>query len=118
MKMNNNTKFQMISIIIIGILYFFVNIQRAAIPGAIFDTLQVDFNADAAQITALGAILMYIYAVMQLILGVFVEKFGGKKIIYFGSLFFCVGSFLFVFAKNLNFLFFSRCLVAIGVSSY
>nr|MBP7212435.1 hypothetical protein [bacterium] len=79
--MKKQKKFQIISIALIGIMYFFVNIQRAAIPGAIFDTLQADFKANAGQITALGAILMYIYAIMQLVLGVLIERFSGKKII-------------------------------------
>lgn len=116
--MKKQKKFQIISIALIGIMYFFVNIQRAAIPGAIFDTLQADFKANAGQITALGAILMYIYAIMQLVLGVLIERFSGKKIIKIGSIFFCLGSILFVFAKNIPFLYFSRFLVAIGVSSY
>ncbi len=116
--MDKKQKIQAISIAIIGILYFFANMQRVAIPGAIFDTLQIDFNANAAQITALGAILMYIYAVFQLFLGFWVDKFGGKKIIKIGSIMFFIGSFLFAFARNLPFLYLSRTLVAIGVSSY
>src|SRR5574344_249090 len=116
--MKPQKKFQIISIFVIGILYFFVNIQRAAIPGAIFDNLQNDFSANAAQITSLGAILMYIYATMQLLLGVLIESYGGKKIINIGAIFFCVGSILFCFSKNLTFLYISRILVAIGVSVY
>jgi hypothetical protein len=38
-------------------VYFFSYVQRTAIPGTIFDELQVDFSLAAASVAALGALL-------------------------------------------------------------
>ena len=40
------------------VIYFFVNFQRSAIPGTIFNELQSDFSATAAQVTLISAVFM------------------------------------------------------------
>ena len=44
-----------ILIVLVAILYFFANLQKVLIPGAVFDTLQQRYNVGAAEITRLGA---------------------------------------------------------------
>ena len=46
-------------ILIVITFYFLANIQRTAVPGAIFDTLQGDLGANASKITMLGAVFCY-----------------------------------------------------------
>ena len=58
-------------------LYFFANIQRVAVPGAIFDLLQSDLHLSAPGVTALGSVFMYVYALNQLLIGLFVSRYGG-----------------------------------------
>ena len=41
------------------VVYFFVNFQRSSIPGAIFDQLQDNFHATAAQVTNISAVFMF-----------------------------------------------------------
>ena len=95
--------FQLILIVIATFLYFFANIQRVAVPGAIFDV-----------ITALGASFMYIYAVTQLIVGLLISKYGGYRVITYGALIFAIGGLMFPAVKTLQMLYLSRALVGLG----
>ena len=60
-------------------LYFFANIQRVAIPGAIFDLLQEDLHLSAPGVTALGSVFMYVYALNQLTIGVLINNAGSMN---------------------------------------
>ena len=75
-------------------LYFFANIQRVAIPGAIFDRLQEELHLSAPGVTALGSSFMYVYALNQLVIGLFVNRYGGRRVMLPGALLFCLGSLL------------------------
>ena len=52
-------------IAIATLFYFLANIQRSAIPGAIFNLLQSDFCANAGKITLLGAIITLIVQIIS-----------------------------------------------------
>ena len=105
-------------IIIATTLFFIANIQRVAIPGAIFDLLQGDFNADASKITFLGAIFCYIYAITQLIVGPLVDKFGGFRVMALGGIIFGIGSIIFPHSEHLLGLYFSRALLGFGAATF
>ncbi|MBQ4647371.1 MAG: MFS transporter [Candidatus Gastranaerophilales bacterium] len=105
-------------IIIATTLFFIANIQRVAIPGAIFDLLQGDFNADASKITFLGAIFCYIYAFTQLIVGPLVDKFGGFRVMALGGIIFAIGSIIFPHSEHLIGLYFSRALLGFGAATF
>lgn len=109
---------QLILISIATILYSFANIQRVAVPGAIFDILQKDLLTNPATITALGASFMYIYATSQLVIGLLVSRYGGYRIITWGSVIFAVGGLLFPAAKDIWLLYFSRALVGLGAATF
>lgn len=105
-------------LILIGaVLYFFVNIQRVAIPGAIFNELQRELNASAPAITGLGAAFMYVYAVTQLFIGMLVDRYGGNRIIAIGAFFFCLGALLFPVSHSLPMLYTARVLTGVGAGS-
>lgn len=104
-----------ISLIALGsILYFAANIQRVAVPGAVFDVLQNDLHTTAQSITSLGAAFMYIYALSQLVIGILIARFGGFRVITVGSLLFLGGSLMFPFSQSLPLLYFSRVLIGLG----
>ena len=96
-------KKQLILISIGVILYFFANVQRVAVPGAIFDLLQKDLNISAPYITSFGAFFMYIYAICQLFIGIMVDKYSGNRVIAVGSVFFFLGSLLFPLARKISY---------------
>ena len=56
-------------------LYFFSFFLRTAVPGTIFDELQSDLDLSAASVAALGSIFLYIYAGMQLFVGLAADRF-------------------------------------------
>lgn len=108
-----------IALIVLGsILYFSANFQRVAVPGAIFDMLQNDLHTTAQCVTNLGSSLMYTYAISQLIIGVLIARYGGFRIVTFGSVLFFIGSLLFPFAQNLPLLYFSRVLIGLGSGTF
>lgn len=110
--------FRFFLITIATIFYFLANIQRVAIPGAVFNLLQSDFMAKASDITMLGAIFCYVYAFTQLIVGLMVDKIGGFRVIAIGSIIFSTGVIIFPFAQNFNLLYLSRALVGFGAATF
>jgi len=98
-------------------LYFIANVQRVAIPGAIFGTLQAELGASASQITWLGASFMYVYALNQITIGFLIVRYGGRRVILCGSLIFCAGITLFPLCHNLTLLYLSRILAGLGGSA-
>ena len=105
-------------IIIATSLFFIGNIQRVAIPGAIFDLLQNDFSVDASKVTLLGAIFCYVYAFTQLIVGPLVDKFGGFRVMAMGGIIFALGSIIFPHSEHLLGLYLSRALLGFGAATF
>lgn len=105
---------EIILVILGSILYFVANIQRVAVPGAIFDVLQNDLHTTAQCVTDLGSYFMYIYAISQLVIGVLIARYGGFRVVTIGSVLFFIGSLLFPFSQTLPLLYFSRVLIGLG----
>lgn len=105
-------------IIIATTLFFIANIQRVAIPGAIFDLLQNDFSTNASRITFLGAIFCYVYAITQLIVGPIVDRFGGFRVMALGGIIFALGSIIFPHSEHLLGLYLSRALLGFGAATF
>lgn len=108
-----------IILVVLGtLLYFFANVHRIAVPGAIFDVLQKDLLASAKAITALGTIFMYVYAISQLLIGLLIARIGGFMVITMGAIIFFIGCLLFPMASTLPLLYISRILIGIGSASF
>ena len=108
-----------VTLIILGtILYFLANMQRVAVPGAIFTLLQTDLKASAQSVASLGASFMYVYALSQLVIGVLIARYGGFRVITAGSVLFFAGSLLFPFSHSMPILYFSRVLIGCGSASF
>ena len=108
-----------ITLVLLGsLLYFFANLQRVAVPGAIFTLLQNDLHTTAQSIASLGASFMYIYAISQLFIGIFIARYGGFRVVTFGAILFFVGSIIFPFAHSMPILYFSRILTGCGSASF
>lgn len=109
---------EIILVILGSILYFAANIQRVAVPGAVFDLLQNDLHATAQSVADLGSYFMYIYAISQLVIGVLIARYGGFRVVTIGSILFFVGSLLFPFSQTLPLLYFSRVLIGLGSATF
>ena len=100
-----------------AVLYFFVNMQRVAVPGAVFAPLQGELGVSAPYITALGSAFMYVYAAAQLPAGFLVNRYGGRRVIAWGAALFCLGSLAFPAARSLAGLYASRALTGLGAGA-
>lgn len=109
---------EIVLVILGSLLYFAANLQRVAVPGAVFTLLQNDLNTSAQSIASLGSYFMYVYAISQLVVGILIARYGGLKVITFGSILFFVGSLLFPIAQTLPLLYFSRILIGVGSASF
>lgn len=118
MTLHNKHYLRFFLISIATIFYFLANIQRSAIPGAIFDLLQNDFSAAASKITMLGAIFCYVYAITQLVVGLLVDKLGGFRVIAIGCILFSLGAIIFPHSNNILGLYLSRALVGFGAATF
>ena len=112
-------KYRLYMLLIFGVLlYFFANFQRVGIPGTVFDLLQNDLTLTAPYVTAFGAVFMYVYAVGQLIVGLFADRYGGVRTMLGGGVLFCAGSLLFPLCYgSLPLMYLCRALTGLGASS-
>ena len=118
MTLHQKHRYRLFLIICATVFYFLANIQRVAIPGAVFNVLQGDFMATASKITMLGAIFSYVYAITQLIVGLLVDKIGGFRVIALGCIVFTIGVIIFPHSNSLFGLYLSRALVGFGAATF
>lgn len=97
-----------------ALLFSCANVQRVAIPGAIFNELQMKWNLTASQVTGFGASFMYVYAFAQLLVGILCDRYGGARVIAGGGIVFLLGCFLFAFLDNYYLLCLGRGLTGVG----
>ncbi len=97
-------------------IYFFSMFHRIAVPGTIFDELQVTFEASAVAIATLGSIYLYIYGGMQIFTGMLADKLGSSKVLIGGGIFLAGGSIFFPFSNTIGQLYITRALVGLGAS--
>lgn len=109
---------EIILVILGSLLYFFANLQRTAVPGAVFTLLQNDLNAPAQNIASLGSSFMYVYALSQLFIGILTARYGGFRVIRAGAVLFFAGSLLFPLADSFALLYLSRILTGIGSAGF
>jgi len=97
-------------------VYFCSYFQRVAVPGTIFNELQADLRLSAAAVTALGSTFLYIYAGMQLFVGMSADRFGGTRTLLVGGVFLAAGAVAFPLARSAEALYASRALTGFGAS--
>ncbi|NLX56089.1 MAG: MFS transporter [Planctomycetaceae bacterium] len=107
---------RLIAVAAMLVIYSLAYFQRTGIPGTIFDQLQHDFSLSATSVTALGSVFVYVYAGMQLIVGIAADSYGGRRTMLLGSTIMCVGAVLFPSAHTTSMLFVSRVLIGFGSS--
>ena len=98
-------------------LYASSYFQRTAVPGTIFNQLQADLKLNVFQIAAMGASFIYIYALSQTFVGMLADKYGGARIVTYGGLLFCAGTFVFPFLDTPGGLYLCRMLAGLGAST-
>ena len=98
-------------------LYFFANIQRVAIPGAVFDRIQRLYECQAAGVAGLGAAFMFAYALMQPLTGLLLERFGSGRVLLGGGSCFAAGVLCFARAASLPAAYAAEIMAGLGAGS-
>lgn len=99
-----------------ALMYSWSFFQRVAVPGTVFNEMQTDLNLKASQVTALGAIYLYVYASIQMFVGLLTDRFGGTRVLIVGGTALLAGAIIFPLADSLWLLYASRALVGLGAS--
>lgn len=84
--------------------------------GVVAEDLQSELVLSAAMLSNLGAAYFYVYGILQLPVGFFIDGFGPRRLTLVGMILAAVGSFLFAVAPGYAVALTGRILVTIGVS--
>ena len=95
-------------------IYCCSSIMRTGVPGAVFDSLQRDFQTSAGVISALGICFTVVYALDMLLIGPLTDKYGGMRVLLFGASVLVGGAILFSLSHTVPLLIASRILVGFG----
>lgn len=113
--MKATSRWRLVTLIVLSaVLYFFVNIQRSAVPGALFNQLQKAFDLTPSGVAALGSGFTYVYAAAQLGVGFLIGKFGWVRTVRVGGFLFAAGAVLFPYAGSFPLAYICRILTGIG----
>lgn len=97
-------------------VYFFVNFQKAVLV-PIFNEMQGDFGVSAGAVTGITTTFLLVYSAMQIATGLLVDRYGGGRVLIFGSLLMVTGAVLFPFSRWLWMVYVARVFTGIGAGS-
>ena len=97
-------------------VYFFVNFQKAVLV-PIFNEMQGDFDVSAGAVTGITTTFLLVYSAMQIATGLLVDRYGGGRVLIFGSLLMVTGAVLFPLSQWLWMVYLARVLTGIGAGS-
>ena len=103
------------ALVVVLAAYVISFFQRFA-PAGIAQDLTAAFNTTASSLGALAATYFYVYTVMQVPTGIFVDTFGPRRILLLGGIVGAAGSLLFGMASSLELALVGRTLIGLGVS--
>ena len=106
-----------VTLFTVTLIYYFANMQKVLVPGATFNELQRLMRSDAATVTRLGAIFLYVYAAGQLVTGLLADRFSGVRVILCGGVVFCAGSLLSAWTDSYILLCVSRFMTGLGAAT-
>jgi sugar phosphate permease len=94
-------------------LSYFYRVVNSIIAG----DLTTELNLNATELDFLTSTYLITFAVIQLPLGVLLDKYGPRKIEAVLLLFAAIGSAIFASAKSFNMLIIGRALIGLGISA-
>jgi MFS family permease len=93
--------------------YFYQYIVRI-IPGIVGEDLKTDLLLNAQQFGLVGSLYVYAYALVQIPLGLILDKFGIKKVILVSIAICITGCFMMYAASSVNMLYLARFVIGMG----
>ena len=117
-SIQKSTRLIILLIYIETALYFFANMQKVLVPGAIFNHLLQLFPGTAStQISQLGVAFIMAYAISNFVVGLLSDRFGGDRVIAVGGAILVIGSICSALTNSFYWLYFFRVLTGIGAAS-
>lgn len=109
----NQRRWLVISIALLA--YLLVFFQRTALT-VLQPDLEKVFQLTATQFSSLSGVYLYLYAILQIPVGLLVDFIGPKKTTYIGLLVAAAGALMMAYAPNYFWLFTGRVLSSIGIA--
>ena len=104
-------------ILICGVVIFFItSMAKMIVPSTIFQDL-LKSGMDVEQISSLGAAFLYAYAISQLLMGCFSDRYGGVRILLLGGTLFSAGTILFPLAHFYPLMILLRLITGFGAGT-
>lgn len=98
------------------VLFYFYQFFIRVYPSVIFQNLIHFFHIDAETLGFVVGVYYISYTVMQIPIGILLDKFGTKKVVTVSILLCSLGSYLFIASENLWLAYLGRFLTGIGSS--
>ena len=95
--------------------YLLVFFQRTALT-VLQPDLERVFQLSATQFSSLSGVYLYLYALLQIPVGVLVDYVGARKTTYIGLFLAAIGAMIMAWAPSYAWLFFGRVLSSIGIA--
>jgi len=98
----------------LGVLFYCYEFLLQVSPGVMVNDLMRDFRVNAAELGNFSAIFFYVYAIMQIPVGLLIDKYGPRKLLTFAAGVCALGSFLFGSAELISTACMGRMLIGLG----
>ncbi len=97
----------------VALFFFYQYILRVS-PGVMVNELRFDYGITAEQFSYFGAFNLYAYALLQIPVGLLVDKYGVKRIVSLSIVICILATILSAMTHNLYLAYFSRFLMGVG----
>lgn len=108
-----NSKFRWVVLASVLFTYLLMSSQRTA-PGVITDQIMRDFQVTASTIGLLTSIQFFVYASLQIPMGILADRFGPNIFLILGAILTGLGTIIYSLGTHEFVLFFARILTGIG----
>lgn len=98
----------------LAVSFYFYEFLLQVSPGVMVPDLMRDFKVNATQLGNLSAVYFYVYAGMQIPVGMLLDRFGPRRLLTFAAIACALGSFIFASAPFLTVACIGRMLTGLG----
>ena len=99
-KKKSNTLYACVTWILAVVIFFIEYLIRVS-PSSMISELMYSFKANNLQISSFSAFFMYAYVIMQIPVGIIVDKYGSKNSIVISAFLYAINTYIFASTSNL-----------------
>ena len=101
---------------LLGALFFLYEFFLRVFPNSLHENITDSFHTTAFSFALLGSAFYIFYSLMQIPVGIIINKYGIRISLFFASLVCTIGAMLFMASSSLYVAILARCLMGIGAS--